>query len=111
MIQSVQHKPGCGVVVRMDDGKVWAFDAKKYLFKTRINGQWMLFIPTEKQRALIFVQWEKAERAHRAATETPEQRAARIKLEVQAEMDRTNRRNAYRIMNHDQQWRSEERNA
>ena len=84
MIQSVQHKPGCGVVVRMDDGKVWAFDAKKYLFKTRINGQWMLFIPTEKQRALIFVQWEKAERAHRAATETPEQRAARIKLEVQS---------------------------
>ena len=46
-------------------------------------------------------------RSHR----NPEQRAARIKLEVQAEMDRTNRRNAYRIMNHDQQWRSEERNA
>ena len=97
-----------GIIIELEDGKVWGYRASTGAFRTCVNGTWMAFFPSTAQRAWIISLWEK----HGMAPELVERRQRIAEADAKRAAKSAQRYSRWASNNPEAAaFRSEERNA
>lgn len=97
-----------GIIIELEDGKVWGYRASTGAFRTCINGEWLAFFPSAAQRAWILELWEK----HGLAPELVERRQRIAESDAKRAAKSAQRYSRWASRNPEAvAFRSEERNA